>query len=116
VDSSKSYIKLRKKAIEDKLELIYTDSHLSLAEKAEECRNLCLENLKLSKALNFSNRLINLPSYPQLYNATLLLTRSINVIESLLPNLNLGCDLQNLIMTTSDELEKGCNFLKKDVI
>ena len=114
VDSSKSDIKLRKKAIEDKLERIYTDSHLSLAEKAEECRNLCLENLKLSKALNFSNRLINLPSYPQLYNATLLLTRSMNVIESLLPNLDLGYDLQNLIMTTSDELEKGCNLMENN--
>jgi hypothetical protein len=32
-----------------------------------------------------------------------------NVIEYLLPNLDLGCDLQNLIMTTSDELEKESN-------
>jgi SAM-dependent methyltransferase len=37
-----------------------------------------------------------------------------NVIEYLLPNLDLGCDLQNLIMTTSDELEKECNLMKNN--
>jgi tRNA (cmo5U34)-methyltransferase len=114
VASPKSYIKLRSKAIENELEYIYTDDHLSLAEKAEKCRTLCLKNLDLSETLNVSNKLIGLPSYPQLYNATLLLTRSMNVIEYLLPNLDLGCDLQNLIMTTSDELEKECNLMKNN--
>jgi tRNA (cmo5U34)-methyltransferase len=75
---------------------------------------LCLKNLDLSETLNVSNKLIGLPSYPQLYNATLLLTRSMNLIEYLLPNLDLGCDLQNLIMTTSDELEKECNLMKNN--
>ena len=111
---------IRDKKIKSKLDEIYNNNSFDLGKKAEKCREVCLEYLKLDNKLGLDNfnSLLNKKnspdySYQYLYNATLLLAKALTSINksSIFSNKQFFNQIEysqivNYFITPSNELEK----------
>jgi hypothetical protein len=107
--SKESILKIREQNIETTLEEIYMNDSLCATEKAERCRHLCHKHLMLAESYKLRQddigQIEQSFSYEKLYASTVLLARSINILErsDFAP---LPLDIREAIMSLPDNLNR----------